>query len=281
MVRRTLVVHTGGIGDFVLACPALQQLAQAGPLELAGRKTRLQLAVDGGIAAAAHNLESIAFDSLFSEPKPALIAFMRRFERVMVWMRDDGGLAASIRAMGVPEVSVAPGLPPEHWARHASEYYAECLGVSCAPDFRLTTHPTMEHFDVIVHPGSGAARKNWPMERYLALAGRLAEMGRSVNWCMGPAEEGLSLPDRDRGLLPAQSLCGLASWIAGACLYIGNDSGITHLAAAVGCPTVAVFGPTNPEVWAPRGNHVEVVRGEPWPAVEDALSAVLRLTATR
>jgi ADP-heptose:LPS heptosyltransferase len=43
-------------------------------------------------------------------------------------------------------------------------------------------------------------------------------------------------------------------------MYIGNDSGITHLAAAVGTPVLALFGPTNPEVWAPRGPHVRVGR---------------------
>ncbi|HNT87980.1 MAG TPA: glycosyltransferase family 9 protein, partial [Candidatus Hydrogenedentes bacterium] len=63
----------------------------------------------------------------------------------------------------------------------------------------------------------------------------------------------------------------IAGILAGARLYIGNDSGITHLAAAVGCPTVAVFGPTDPTVWAPRGARVHVVAGDPWPDAEAVL----------
>jgi ADP-heptose:LPS heptosyltransferase len=59
----------------------------------------------------------------------------------------------------------------------------------------------------------------------------------------------------------------LACWLAGASLYVGNDSGITHLAAAAGAPVVALFGPTDPAVWAPRGPRVRVVAtgrpGEP------------------
>ncbi len=55
----------------------------------------------------------------------------------------------------------------------------------------------------------------------------------------------------------------LANWLAGARVYIGNDSGITHLAAAVGTPTVALFGPTDPELWGPRGERVSCLRNEP------------------
>jgi ADP-heptose:LPS heptosyltransferase len=63
----------------------------------------------------------------------------------------------------------------------------------------------------------------------------------------------------------------LARWLARARLYAGNDSGITHLAAAVGTPVLALFGPTNPEVWAPRGPNVRVVRWQTEPAAGSAL----------
>lgn len=78
----------------------------------------------------------------------------------------------------------------------------------------------------------------------------------------------------DAPLLHAESLVELARSLAGARLYIGNDSGVSHLAAAVGCPTVVLFGPTDPRVWAPRGGHVTVVRGMPWPEVGQVLEAL-------
>jgi heptosyltransferase III len=68
-----------------------------------------------------------------------------------------------------------------------------------------------------------------------------------------------------------ENLFDLARWLAGAALYIGNDSGITHLAAAVGIPVIALFGPTSPDIWAPRGPNVTVLR-EPTP--QEVMTAV-------
>ena len=73
-----------------------------------------------------------------------------------------------------------------------------------------------------------------------------------VRWCAGPEEP---LP----GAVRIADLYELACWLATARIYIGNDSGITHLAAAVGTPVVALFGPTDPRIWAPRGPHVRVI----------------------
>jgi ADP-heptose:LPS heptosyltransferase len=75
-----------------------------------------------------------------------------------------------------------------------------------------------------------------------------------VRWCAGP-EQALEHAAR------FENLYELACWLASARVYIGNDSGITHLAAAVGTPVVAIFGATDPAVWAPRGDRVSVVGG--------------------
>src|SRR5207302_7263558 len=70
-----------------------------------------------------------------------------------------------------------------------------------------------------------------------------------VRWCAGPEEE---LEDA----IHINNLYDLACWLARARVYIGNDSGISHLAAAVGTPTIVLFGPTDPAVWAPLGSRV-------------------------
>ncbi len=90
------------------------------------------------------------------------------------------------------------------------------------------------------------------------LARRLEGRGMSVAWIQGPAEEGLRLPAGARAWrnLPLPALAAALSRCA---LYAGNDSGVTHLAAASGCPTVALFGASDPVVWAPRGRRVRVV----------------------
>lgn len=261
-------MHTGGIGDFLLACPSIRGVSGRGPVEILGHKARAALAVAGGIADVAHDLDSVDFDSIFSEPSPRLREFFSRFDRAVVWMRDnDGAIAGALRRCGVEDAEVHPGLPPANWDRHASEYYLDCLGLPHAPPLRLDIAPAPEAHDVVIHPGSGSPTKNWPLENFLRVAAALESDDRRVTWCVGPAEvecgafEGL----RDRAVLTSDSLVDLAAQLARTKRYIGNDGGITHLAAAVGCATLAIFGPTDAKVWAPRGEHVRVVRGTPWP----------------
>lgn len=257
------MIHTGGIGDFILACPAIAQLSRQEPVDLAGRPGRLALAVEAGIASTAHDLDAVDFPSVFAGPSQTLRAFLAPFERVVVWMRDDdGALRRGLKACGVSEVQAFPGLPPDGWQRHASEYYLDCLGFECGKEpFRLRLAPEPDDLDVVIHPGSGSPRKNWPLENFRRVAEGLERAGRRVTWSLGPAEEGFVMRPGE-SLLPRMSLVALGRRLAGARLYIGNDSGITHLAAVVGCPTVAVFGATDPKVWAPRGPRVTVVNAE-------------------
>jgi ADP-heptose:LPS heptosyltransferase len=110
---------------------------------------------------------------------------------------------------------------------------------------------------VVIHPFSGSAKKNWPIENYRALAERLP---MPVEWVAGPEE---SLRDAKR----LDNLLVLASWMRGCELYIGNDSGISHLAAAIGLPAVVLFGPTDPNVWAPQGDAVQILQHNPLSAL--------------
>ncbi len=275
--QRTLFVHTGGIGDFLLACPALTALAREESIDLLGRPERLALAVEAGVARAAHSLDAADFDSAFQTPSNRLKAFLAPYHRAIVWMRDDtGALAANLRACGVERVDAFPGLPPDDWERSAAEYYAERLGYTDLPPFRLNLASLSPPGGVIIHPGSGSARKNWPIDRFRAVAQDLQDRSFDVAWCAGPAEleRGVTPPGRP---LLEDSLVTLARRLAGARLYLGNDSGVTHLAAGSGCPTVALFGPTNPAVWAPRGSNVHVLQGAPWPTTRDVRDLLLRL----
>lgn len=123
--------------------------------------------------------------------------------------------------------------------------------------------PPLPRTRIVVHPFSGSAKKNWPLVHYQELARqRSAEF--AVNFDGSPR---------------ITDLYELGCWLAGARVYIGNDSGITHLAAAVGAPVVALFGPTDPAIWAPRGDRVEVIRREVMEeiTVDDVIAAVDRV----
>jgi len=115
-----------------------------------------------------------------------------------------------------------------------------------------------------IHPGSGSPRKNWPPDRFAALAERLAA-GGSFLLIEGPADAEAAAPVsclpsavRARDVPPRV----LGAMLAHAGLYVGNDSGVSHLAAAWGAPVLALFGPTDPAQWAPVGPRVNVLRGK-------------------
>ena len=268
------MVHSGGIGDFILTCPVIRELSKSDSVTLAGYPDRLALAVHSGIAEQAVSLDTIDFHSLFGTPSGRLISFLKPFDRVIVWMRDeDRFIGTSLARITDAQIDVFPGLPPNDWTDHASRYFESCLNFSALPPVRLSIEAGAMVHDGVIHSGSGSPDKNWPRERFYLLADMLQESGRSVAWCLGPAEsEQSGLRERDT-IIHSETLVELAGQLATAQLYIGNDSGITHLSAALGVKTVVVFGATNPAVWAPMGEHVRVMQGNPWPTVEAVLEA--------
>ena len=118
---------------------------------------------------------------------------------------------------------------------------------------------------MVIHPGSGGAAKKWPMKRFLEVAARLEAAGWRVFWSFGEADEDERAAWRTAGSpgreLEAGSLGRLAAVLAHADGYLGNDSGVTHLAAAAGCRTLALFGPSDADTWSPKGRGgVRVLR---------------------
>jgi ADP-heptose:LPS heptosyltransferase len=114
---------------------------------------------------------------------------------------------------------------------------------------------------ILVHPGSGSPRKNWPRERWLAV---LSELPRPVTVVLGEAEMTswpAALPP-DVSLLTNAPLETLVAHLARCRLFLGHDSGISHLAAACGAPCLLLFGPTDPAIWAPPAPRVRVIRRE-------------------
>ncbi|MCC6794966.1 MAG: glycosyltransferase family 9 protein [Candidatus Hydrogenedentes bacterium] len=272
---RTLVIHTGGIGDFLLFCPCLKRLAEEGPIELAGSdRDRLNLAVVAGIAETAHHLDDFDFASIFTTPTERFTRFASRYQRAIVWMNGPKQeIQKAFADSGVHDVRIFPGLPPNDRTRHASEYYSERLGYEKLPPLLLPFETDDYAHDVLIHAGSGAAKKNWPIDRYLALASALIDQGRSVEWIRGPAEERLNLPAAAQ-TLEVSSIVTLARHLTGTLLYVGNDSGVTHLAAACHCKTIAILGPTAPQVWAPLGEHVTVIANANWPTLDEVTSRI-------
>jgi len=198
-----------------------------------------------------------------TDPPSGLLERLRSFDSIMSWYgsnREEFRL--QVRELGLPFEFLA-ALPAAGESMHAADFFLRQAGCEGPAVPRLDC-PRGERRDfVAIHPFSGSARKNWPLDRYKELAARLEW---PVEWC---AEVD--------GAVRIDNLYELACWLATARLYIGNDSGITHLAAAAGTPVVAIFGPTNPSVWAPRGEKVQVVSG---PLEEITVEQVSEVTVT-
>ncbi len=253
---RRLAIRPGAIGDFILSLPALECLA-ADDLEVWTASRNVPLVR----FAHARSITSSGLDLLgIGEPPARLLEQLRGFDSIVSWY---GANRPDFRDFVLQELRLPftffPALPSEGTGMHASDFYLQQVQtlVDCTSDGvpRIECCGPRDNYAVI-HPFSGATRKNWPLPKFRALANKLQRL-MPVHWCSSPEDPPLE------GSVYLSDLYELACWLARARLYIGNDSGITHLAAAVGTPVLALFGPTDPEVWAPRGANVRVAR---WPA---------------
>ena len=117
-----------------------------------------------------------------------------------------------------------------------------------------------------IHPGSGSSHKNWPLGRFLDVAQELLA-GKKAQpiFILGPVEQEISpgtvkmIETRGFPILRNMTLPVLAGVLSCCAGYLGNDSGVSHLAAALGLPTVVLFGPTDPLFWGPKGENVRIL----------------------
>jgi hypothetical protein len=274
MLRR-LLIRPGGIGDCILSLPALEYLAaDYTEVWVPAAVTPLIRFADRVRDLSSTRLDLVGLPGV--EPPPFAVAALTQFDSIVSWYganRPD--FREAVTAMGLP-FRFLDALPLDRPGAHASDFFLRQATISkWSRRFRLHSAipripcPRSDGGFAVIHPFSGGARKNWPLDRFQALAKRLHI---PVRWCAGPEEplaEAMRFDD----------LYQLALWLAEARLYIGNDSGITHLAAAVGTPVVAVFGPTDPAVWGPRGQCVRVAGGNGrWPGIDEVLAAAEELS---
>jgi heptosyltransferase-3 len=262
---RLLAVHAGAIGDLIVALPALERMTAAGALTVMGHDARIALIPHAMRGVHTRCMESAEFHSVFAQPSAVFREAVKDFDAALVFFRDDdGAIAKGLRAAGVKAVCTQPGVPPTDWHDHAIVYYHACVDAFFAqtgihePDTPRNTQPVLRvdpespPCPIIVHPGSGSTAKNWPLPQFVALAERLEADGHAVAWLCGPAEEEMELPPRGP-ILRGHTLEQVGAWLSGARLFVGNDSGMAHLAAACGCPSLTLFVASQPRVWAPKG----------------------------
>ncbi|MDD5223189.1 MAG: glycosyltransferase family 9 protein [bacterium] len=282
--RKILFVHLGALGDFLLALPALvayQEPENRPELHICAGGDIRRLALAGGRFQGEVDPEGEGFQRLFSPGAAlpeSLARILSRFDLVITTSANQD-LLANLRRL-VPAV-LSPGKPDPLSRRHLHDEY---LGALLLPGMKPEISLVENSFSLpealagrgrellksgprgralIIHPGSGGAIKCWPLTYYLDLAARASRMGLPPFFLLGPAEkenpEFANLSGSGFSVLSGLTLVETAAVLANAKIYVGNDSGITHLAAAMGRPVIAIFGPSDPGRFGPRGRLVKII----------------------
>src|SRR5215471_5639145 len=287
-MNRILVIRGGAIGDFILTLPALKALRDARPqahMEILGYKHIAVLAENRFYAQAVQSIEYSSLARFFarnSDLPGELADYFASFDLIISYLYDpDGVFETNIRRCGVQTLICGPARIVEntgHAARQLARAIEE-LGIKVV-DLTERIFPSAEDRDfaceflgsmpqpvIAIHPGSGSQVKNWPVESWISLFSpdsRFADLERLVV-ISGEADEAqtdrLEREWKNRNVRFARNLPlpSLAAVLARS-TFIGHDSGIAHLAAAAGANCILLFGPTNPNVWAPRNDNVQILR---------------------
>lgn len=300
---RILVIRGGAIGDFILTLPALAALRQQFPqthLAVLGYPRVAALAGAGGCVNEVRSIEARALAGFFARRGSldvGLGEWFASFNIITSYLYDpDGIFQENIARVSEAQFIAGPHRPVETEPVHATEVFLkplERLAIFGAdPTPRLRFDPPAADLNLLaIHPGSGSEQKNWPEPRWAELLRRIAaETPWKVLLIGGEAEGGrlqrlaALLPPGRVELADGLPLPELATRLAGCAAFVGHDSGITHLAAAVGLPGLALWGGTRAEIWRPRSERFELLHAAGGLAtleVERVFPAVARLMAGR
>ena len=286
-IKKGIIIHQGALGDLVCTVPALAAL-RSNCSELIGiGSERLKLLEYAGILDKALSAEALGLHQLFrenSEPGPYLATVFENAGLVVSWLgRSSKPFEANLKRLCPAVALFREPFPPAPGSAPACRILAQPvleLGIAVEnfhPRIRLPENgeaagrlPAIGARFLALHPGSGSPNKVLPLDKLFAILAQLAgeAPGCKLVIIAGDADKSLLIELIKRMPLPLRpiiqiidqvDLCVLAETISRAEIYFGMDSGPTHLAAALGKKTVAVFGPTDPAVWAPPQPWVKIV----------------------
>jgi ADP-heptose:LPS heptosyltransferase len=281
-LNRILVIRGGAIGDFILTLPAIRALRDAFPnarIEILGYKHIASLVENRLYADCVRCLESAQLSRFFAkdaDPPSALVEYFASFDLIVTYLYDpDSVFETNLRRSGAKQIIRGPAKIDNR--SHATRQLAKPIKELGLPifDFAPKLYPSRENLHrarefhaglaapiVAFHSGSGSEQKNWPMQNWIDLGdyflrnfdGSLVIVSGESDRAQNERLESLWKNSRAR-FAKSLPLPLLAAVLEGT-IFLGHDSGISHLAAASGARPILLFGPTEPSVWAPLNARV-------------------------
>ena len=268
-----LVIHHGALGDVVCTFPALLRLKKLyGSIAMLCQSSIGQLAQELDIADKWFPLEAAAFATLYSSPiDPIVKNILLSYQRIILFSRSRQ-LEKTLFLISNNEVYRIPPRPGLDQKIHVSQHILSnlvgfglleesdkdtCMTWSLSIDSDRR-NPEHDPSKIIIHPGSGSRKKCWPISNFVKVASSMDAGGKQPEFILGPAEYDLYdilMQSRrfNANVHKIETLTELAGLLKIGGGFVGNDSGVSHLAAFIGLPTVAVFGPSDPKLWKPMG----------------------------
>jgi heptosyltransferase III len=262
---KTLVYHSGALGDFLSILPLLRIWREYtnSQIVLLGRPEYGVLAQTSGLIDELHSIDNKDSLVFFSEQAPLEIKErLSVYTHCMLFAKSDSHLVINFKKYFPGTLLVQDPFPQTRM--HIIEYHLQLIKESGFLHYLSPAISVLEPVvdnqlcvpgSVVIHPGSGSRKKNWAFSNYLQVAEKIRSRGLPIIWICGPAEDHFAFPTSDT-VYNNRPLSDLVTLLGQSTLFIGNDSGITHLAAASGCAVIAIFGPSDPVVWAPRGEKL-------------------------
>lgn len=253
LIRR-LLIRPGAIGDFIVSLPALAAL-RTDYTEVWCKREIVPLArfADRAVALADAGIDRLG---LLNDEDVA--DRLRLFDSIISWYGSGNpDFRRKAAELNLP-IHFLPTLPSQ--GAHAVDFYnAQAREYDARPEsrFPVIECPPIPRSIAAIHPFASGPRKQAPLAVFESIADRL-KATMPVEWVRGP--EDVFTSSRFAGFRCFDSLYELACWLSGARVFVGNDSGISHLAAAVGTPSLVVFSVADQRIWAPRGPSIDPVR---------------------
>lgn len=277
---KILVIRGGAIGDFILTFPVLSALREQFPethLEVLGYPHIADLAVAGGLVQRARSIEAQPLAGFFARSgnlSQELREYFASFDIIISYLYDpDKIFQTNVASCSKAQFIAGPHRPDENRKIHAAKVFLqplERLAIFEAEETpRLWLQSRATSFNQLAfHPGSGSERKNWPVKNWAELIETtLAETDYPILLVGGEADAsrlqflGGTIPRARLEIAENLKLVDLAARLQNCAGFVGHDSGISHLAAALGLPGLLLWGDTVEEIWRPPSAKIRIIRG--------------------